>query len=111
MSTTKVTTKQQHWLDHFQAAEASSLSLTAYARQHELDPKRFHHWVYQLRRRGLIPASEAQRSTGSFVRVGPVDRAASAPPADIVLPNGVRLRVPTLSKALLSDLLALQVAP
>lgn len=108
---TKITEKQQYWLNHFQAAETSGTSLAGYARQHELDPKLFHSWVHQLRKRGLIPATEPRRSSGSFARVESAEQAVTSLPADIVLPNGVRLRVPAVSRALLSDLLALQVAP
>lgn len=108
---TKITEKQRYWLNHFQAAETSGTSLTGYARQHELDPKLFHSWVHQLRKRGLIPAAERRRSSGSFARVGSAEQTVTSLPADIVLPNGVRLRVPAVSRALLSDLLALQVAP
>jgi transposase-like protein len=108
---TKITEKQQYWLSHFQAAEASGTSLAGYARQHELNPKLFHSWVHQLRKRDLIPAAKPRRSSGSFARVESTEQAATSLPADIVLPNGVRLRVPAVNRALLSDLLALQVAP
>lgn len=107
---TKITEKQQYWLGHFQAAKTSGASIAGYARQHDLNPKLFHSWVHQLRKRGLIPAAEP-RSSGSFARAVSTEQAATSLPADIVLPNGVRLRVPAINRALLSDLLALQVAP
>ncbi|MCX2803400.1 IS66 family insertion sequence element accessory protein TnpA [Microbulbifer thermotolerans] len=108
----KITKKQKYWLDHYQAAKSSGKSLAAYAREHQLDAKRFHNWVYLLRKRGLIPGSESTKSSGRFVPVKPIGAAVTpAPsPAEIVLPNGICLRVPALSKALLSDLLALEVA-
>lgn len=109
MPTPKITEKQQYWLNHFQAAESSGMSLAGYARQHELEPGHFHSWVHQLRKRGLIPAADHRRPSGSFVRVESAEQTVTSLPADIVLPNGVRLRVPAVSRALLSDLLALQV--
>lgn len=107
---TKITEKQQYWLNHFQAAESSGTTLAGYARQHELDPKLFHSWVHQLRKRGLIPAAEPRKPSSSFARVDSAQQAVTSPPADIMLPNGIRLRVPAISRDLLSDLLALQVA-
>jgi transposase-like protein len=106
----KITEKQKYWLDHFQAADSSRMSLAGYARKHELDPNHFHSWVHQLRKRGLIPAAKPRRSSRSFARVEPAEQAVTSLPADIVLPNGVRLRVPAVNRALLADLLALQVA-
>ncbi|MCX2832924.1 IS66 family insertion sequence element accessory protein TnpA [Microbulbifer thermotolerans] len=38
----KITKKQKYWLDHYQAAKSSGKSLAAYAREHQLDAKRFH---------------------------------------------------------------------
>ncbi|SFC07085.1 hypothetical protein SAMN05660479_01043 [Microbulbifer thermotolerans] len=38
----KITKKQKYWLEHFQTAKASGISLAAYAREHQLDAKRFH---------------------------------------------------------------------
>ncbi|MCX2784667.1 hypothetical protein OQJ46_16910 [Microbulbifer thermotolerans] len=37
-----ITKKQKYWLEHFQTAKASGISLVAYAREHQLDAKRFH---------------------------------------------------------------------
>ncbi|MCX2833100.1 IS66 family insertion sequence element accessory protein TnpA [Microbulbifer thermotolerans] len=105
-----ITKKQKYWLEHFQTAKASGISLAAYAREHQLDAKHFHNWVHLLRKRGLIPQAESTKPSGRFVRVKPVGTAVAPTPAEIVLPNGISLRVPTLSKALLSDFLALEGA-
>ncbi|WP_407939294.1 IS66 family insertion sequence element accessory protein TnpA [Microbulbifer thermotolerans] len=68
-----MTKKQKYWLDHYQAAKFSGKSLAVYAREHQLDAKCFHNWVYLLRKRGLIPGSEPTNSSGRFVPVKPVE--------------------------------------
>jgi len=88
MSDTLITERQQHWLDHIQAAEAFDGSIADYARSEGLKPKELYSWRDILVRRGLLGSEAAVESKGGFVRV-----IAPARPLgmSLVLPNGVRL--------------------
>ena len=84
----KITERQQHWLNHINAADASKGSLVAYAAAHDLKVKDLYQWKTALARRGLLPGKSAK---AAFV---PVATPPAAPPisCSISLPNGVRLQ-------------------
>ncbi len=88
MSDTLITERQQHWLNHVQAAEAFDGSIADYARSEGLKPKELYSWKGILARRGLLSAEPAAESKTGFVRV-----IAPARPLgmSLVLRNGVRL--------------------
>jgi hypothetical protein len=92
---------QQQWLDHNQAAEKSHLSLSAYAKQHQLNIKALYNYRNILREKGLIANSNTRNSTkpktSSFIQVRP--RTISDPdikstsPVIIKLPNDIQLEI------------------
>ena len=63
----EITERQQHWLNHIKAADASKGSLVAYAAAHDLKVKDLYQWKTTLARRGLLPGKSAKRA---FVSVG-----------------------------------------
>ena len=86
MSDTLITERQQHWLNHVQAAEGFDGSSADYARSEGLKPKELYSWKGILARRGLLGGAPPDESAG-FVRV----IAPSSPLGlSLVLPNGVR---------------------
>ena len=88
MSDTAITERQQHWLDHIQAAEAFDGSIADYARSAGLKPKELYSWKGILARRGLLSVPAAGEAGGGFVRVIAPSRPLGM---SLVLPNGVRL--------------------
>lgn len=95
------TEKQKLWQSHLDAAHASGLSLSKYARQHDLPPKQLYAWSFRLKRMSTpaIPAHQA------FVRVDATPRART--PVEVNLPNGIQLRMTELTADLLRMLQAL----
>ncbi len=88
MSDTAITERQQHWLDHIQAAEAFDGSIADYARSAGLKPKELYSWKGILARRGLLGDAVADENSGGFVRVIAPGRSLGM---SLVLKNGVRL--------------------
>ena len=86
MSDTPITERQQHWLDHIQAAETFDGSIADYARSEGLKPKELYQWKTLLSKRGLLNDAAAAATDTGFVRV-----IAPARPLgmSLVLPNGV----------------------
>ncbi len=85
-----ITKRQQQWLDHINAADASDDSLVAYAAAHKLKVKDLYQWKTVLGRRGLLPG---KRATSSFVPVMQPPVATPCTSCNITLPNGVRLQL------------------
>lgn len=99
--TTQITERQQYWLEHIKAADASDGSLVAYAASHDLKVKDLYQWKTALARRGLLP--------GKAVKPAFVPVAACPAPAScsLTLPNGVRLTFSgSLEAGLLQEILA-----
>ncbi len=87
MSDTPITERQQHWLDHIQAAEAFDGSIADYARSEGLKPKELYSWKGILARRGLLGDASPDNSTGLVRVIAPARPLGMS----LVLPNGVRL--------------------
>ena len=51
---TEITERQQYWLNHIKAADASEGTLVAYAAAHDLKVKDLYQWKTTLSRRGLL---------------------------------------------------------
>lgn len=83
----EITDRQQHWLNHIKAADASNGSLVAYAAAHDLKVKDLYQWKTALARRGLLPGKTAKPT---FVPVTTPPAASTS--CSITLPNGVRLQ-------------------
>ena len=85
-----ITRRQQHWLDHIKAADASDGTLVAYAAAHKLKVKDLYQWKTALARRGLLPSKEPKPA---FVAVAPPPQEVRRTSCSITLPNGVRLQL------------------
>lgn len=99
----EITERQQAWLDHIKAADASDGSLVAYAAAHDLKVKDLYQWKTALARRGLLPGKTRKPA---FV---PVARRSSSLPTScsITLRNGVRVQFAgDLDAAMLGQILS-----
>lgn len=85
---TEITERQQYWLEHIKAAQASKGTLVAYAAAHDLKVKDLYQWKTALARRGLLPGKSAK---AAFVPVATAPLATQTS-CSISLPNGVRLQ-------------------
>jgi hypothetical protein len=105
--------KQQHWLDVVRRWQRSRLSVREFCRCHRLGEVSFYFWRRTLRERGLWPeVSCGPTETPRFlpVHVGP--RNPSTPPLELVLPEGLVVRVATgFDAACLRQLLTLLRTP
>ncbi|MBA3562420.1 MAG: hypothetical protein H0W33_00120 [Gammaproteobacteria bacterium] len=92
MAKPELSERQQYWLEHITAADASDGTLVAYAAAHELNVKDLYQWKTAFARRGVLPGKAGKRA---FVRVATPPPPAAALPTScsITLPNGVRLQV------------------
>lgn len=84
-----ITKRQQHWLNHIKAADASDGTLVAYAAAHKLKVKDLYQWKTALARRGLLPGKDPRPA---FVAVATPTQAVSRTSCSVTLPNGVRLQ-------------------
>ena len=84
---TPLTTKQAFWLEHLQAADRSSQSLSTYAQTHELNVKQLYYWSKVLRQRGLH--GHQAPSSALFKKAHVVPNGTCR----ILLPSGVTLEL------------------
>jgi len=94
---TSITLKQQHWLEHSLAADKSELTLSEYAKRHQLNINAFYNGRNMLRKKGLIDAVE--ENPPAFIKVlpNPVNTQQSNSTDSVVkieLPNGLKIDVP-----------------
>ncbi len=97
---TSITLKQQHWLEHSLAADKSELTLSEYAKQHQLNINAFYNGRNMLRKKGLIDAVE--ENLPAFIKVlpKPVHQQHSNSTDSVViieLPNGLKIDVPCVA--------------
>lgn len=85
MAESAVTKRQQYWLDHIKAADASDGTLVEYAKAQGMKVKVLYQWKTVLVRRGLLAAKQA---SPGFVAVQRPKRMANC---RIVLPNGTQV--------------------
>ena len=83
-----ITKRQQHWLDHLKAAEASTGTLVAYAGAHKLKVKDLYQWKTALTRSGFLPEKKPK---AAFVQVDTAPASVSPTSCNVTLPNGVRV--------------------
>ncbi|MFZ9731411.1 MAG: IS66 family insertion sequence element accessory protein TnpA [Ilumatobacteraceae bacterium] len=90
---------EAEWAERVRQAEASGLSIPAFAAKHQVSKSALYHW----RNRFAAEAAEAQAppppspssSTAlAFVRLEPVAQQSSAEPIEVLLHNGRIVRVP-----------------
>jgi len=114
--------KQQRWLEQLRRWQGSGLTVRAYCLRHQLSEASFYAWKRTLQQRGLLPNISAPRSSsGRDGAVGqtPLFLAVAVPAAnasktglDLVLPDGLTVRVATgFDTATLRQLLALLREP
>jgi len=85
---TQLTDQQRHWLAHIEAAQQSSLSLAAYARNQGLAPQTLYQWRHLFRQQGRLPASP--RKVANFAQVQVMATMTGAADAPIRLELGGR---------------------
>ena len=85
MAESAVTRRQQYWLDHIKAADASDGTLVEYAKAQGMKVKVLYQWKTVLARRGLLAAKKA---SPAFVAVQSPRRLSNC---RIVLPNGTQV--------------------
>ncbi len=89
MSTTDITERQQHWLDHVKAADAFNGTLVEYAKVEGLKVKDLYQWKRMLKKCGFL----AKPLTSAFVPVQKAVCASKPAQAALVLPNGYRIEL------------------
>lgn len=100
----ELTKKQQYWKVHVDALATFEGSTIEYARQHDLDPKKLYSFKSVLLERESVALTPS-----AFVQATPTAVTADVPNGDVavLLPNGVRLNLPTLDAVTLSQLATL----
>ncbi len=91
-----LTERQQFWLDHIHACEASGSSAKQYAEDHDLPVTALYQSKRDLRRRGLLPTS--LHKTPSFAKVHMTAGDTRKDVLRICFPNGIRIEWPTSSR-------------
>ncbi len=91
-----LTERQQFWLDHIQACEASGSSAKQYAEDHDLPVTALYQSKKDLRRRGLLPMPS--RKAPSFAKVHMASDDARERVLRICFPSGIRVECPTSSR-------------
>ena len=87
----ELTKKQRYWQAHLDALEVFEGTAAAYARLHDLNPKKL--YVYKTKLRGSQASSTP--SASSFVEVQATTmRSPASSDVMVALPNGVRLLIP-----------------
>ena len=91
MSAAMSSERQQYWLEHLQAAEASEDSIAGYARSNDLKPKDLYMWKGILARRGFLDGAAAVAPKSEFIEVVPAKPQPAETQFVVTLPNGVRI--------------------
>ncbi len=92
MSESKLTSKQQCWLDHIQEAERQGQSLSGYAQQHNLNLKLLYSMKHTLRQKGVLAKPITKQALMPVQLTPHSSRALSC--CRICLPNGVVIELP-----------------
>lgn len=109
----KITPKQRYWLDHVKRADNSGLRYTTYARQENINHNALYNWKSILIKKGLLASAPSKASP--FVDITPSvtmipSRAMwghTPSMIDVVLPNGILIRLDELRKEILDLLVTL----
>jgi hypothetical protein len=102
-SSMELTQKQLFWQGHLAAAEQFDGPLADYAKLHKLDAKKLYVFKGVLRDKTVVPSS--------FVKVSPqpsgvVQVRRDEPSVAVMLPNGVKLSLPSIDQPGLLERLA-----
>ncbi len=93
--------KQQLWLGHIECWQRSQLTVRDFCTRHQLSEPSFYSWRRLLSERGLLPPAGAAQpnadsgptATPLFVAATLADTAAARQPLEILLPDGLSVRV------------------
>jgi transposase-like protein len=90
--------KQQLWLRHVQRWQRSQLTVRDFCARHHLSEPNFYSWKRLLSERGLLSAAGAATTrpgtaTPLFVAATLADTAVTPQPLEVVLPDGLTVRV------------------
>jgi len=99
---TGLTQKQQYWQTHIDALSSFDGTAVEYAKQHDLDANRLYDFKSRLAQMQM-PAPTAP----AFLRAEPSTTASPTLPTAgvaVMLPNGVRINLPSLDAATLTQL-------
>ena len=110
--------KQEHWLQHIRRWQQSRFTVREFCKRHQLSEPSFYSWRRLLRERGLLaepidsvaprPVDAAAPGTPLFMPVAIADPGTAMRSIEIVLPDGLSVRVAAGFDALtLRQLLAL----
>jgi hypothetical protein len=113
--------KQQLWLERIQRWQGSQLTIRDFCARHHLSEPNFYSWKRVLAERGLLPPGRvaaaqpdaaASPTTPLFVAATLTATAVAPQPLEIVLPDGLAVRVVAgFDAATLRQLLALLREP
>lgn len=91
-NTNKLTTKQQFWLDHITQAKDLGLSLSAYAKQQNINLKALYNYQTVFRKKGIV------ESESRFTQLAPIKPNQSMTQlstiARVTLRNGIYIELP-----------------
>lgn len=110
--------KEQGWLRHFRRCQRSRLTVREYCDRHQLSEPSFYSWRRTLQQRGLLadaaapdgprPHDDARVAAPLFLPVSVAQADATAQRIEIVLPDGLCVRIGAgFDAATLRQLLAL----
>ncbi len=91
-----LTERQQFWLDHIKACEASSDTATQYAKAHDLPVTSLYQRKKEFLKQGLLPTPSGK--TPSFAKVRMASDEMCEGVLCIFFPNGVRVEWATSSQ-------------
>ena len=91
MSAAIISERQQYWLEHLRAAEASEDTIAGYARSNDLKPKDLYMWKGILARRGFLNGAASQALKSEFIEVVPAKAQSVTTQFIVTMPNGVRI--------------------
>jgi transposase len=89
--------KEVVWRQRLRRFRKSGLTVIAFCRSEGVSAPSFYHWRKRLTQRTGRRRSAAKRPRESFVPVrltAPLAQVGAEPPVEILLPNGVQVRVP-----------------
>lgn len=95
MSATKLTEKQQYWLEHVEQAQSQGLSMSAYAKQHDLNLKLFYNMRTIFRQKGVLPQAT---DNGLMIPVSPPQLQHESIGCRVCLPNGVVIELSDIGR-------------
>jgi len=101
---TTLSQKQQFWKEHIEHAQTENISLSAYAKQHDLSLTSLYAFKRTLLKKGALhPAEHAFTK----LSVSPSSNVVNDPQILARFPNGVVLEIINVTPSLLSSLMAL----